>query len=135
MKTQKEQTKLVKSAFDKLNGVFYNKSQNYFERLFKQCLDEEKKHRGFGFDFAKCNPQAASPNDCAKMFAVLRVVEYVQPEAKLPNVADYNHTQESCFIAAGIACEFHGEILRALADFDLAELAALDYVNFVSPKD
>jgi len=123
-------TKEINKAFCAISGVFYCKNTNWAERLFDQCRAEEKSHRGFGHDFNKYHPNAVSIADCARLFAVHRIAEYLTG-AKFPTGQDYLHTQTSCFIAAGMVDEFGDELREALAGFDLAELAQLDYVQFV----
>lgn len=131
----KQQLKLINSAFDKLSWVFDACTTNYAERLLHQCVIEERSHRGFlGGDgsFASCHPGAASANQCAKQFAVLRVAEYLCGH-KFPSGKDYLHTQTSCFIAAGIVDEFGKEIRIAWNDFDFQKLTDLDYLDLVQP--
>lgn len=66
----------------------------------------------------------------AKLFAVKRVAEYLNGE-EFPRGQAYLHTQTSCFVAAGIVDEFGGAIRQAWSDYDMAQLIALDYTDFV----
>lgn len=133
MKTQKEMIKTVGLAFDALSHVFYNKNTNFAEAMLQCCITEEKGHRGFGHDFAQHHPNAATIRQCAKMFCVKRVAEYLlNPD--YPKGADFLHFCKSAFWAAGIAQEFGEEIKQAWSSFNLQELNELDYVMFVSPE-
>lgn len=133
MKTQKEQIKLVGLAFDALSHVFYSHHTNYANELFEQCLKEEKGHRGFGDDFGTYHPNSATLRQCAKMFAVKRVAEYVIG-GDFPKGKEFLHITKSCFYAAGIADEYAEQVKEAWNKYDLAELSAFDYVLFVSPE-
>lgn len=128
----KPQLKLINSAFDKLDQVFYSKNTNWADKLLKLCIEEEKGHRGSFSDFAPHHPGAASVRQCAKQFAVLRVAEYLCGH-KFPSGQDYLHTQTSCFIAAGIVDEFGAEVRKAWDGYDLKAITALDYLDLVQP--
>lgn len=127
----KTQIKLTEDAFKALQHVFYSRNRNHADDLFKQCMEEEKSHRGFGDDFNRYHPNAATIAQCAKVFAVKRVAEYLLKPESYPKGQDYLHFQRSCFTAAGIADEFKADILQAWSAFDLQTLATLDYVAFV----
>ena len=74
-----------------------------------------------------------STMQAAKLFAVKRVAEYLlKPE--FPKGKDYLHTQKSTFIAAGMVDEFAEQIRAAWSKFDIAELAKLNYTEFVKVK-
>ncbi len=124
----------IRKAFDAIYWVFDSKNTNYAQKLLEQCKGEEKGHRGWGPDFAKYHPDAASVTDCAKVFAVKRIAEYLTG-APFPKGKDYLHFQLSCFTAAGMVDEFGDELRTALAAFDLAQLAALDYCDFVKVRE
>lgn len=130
MKTTKEKLTLVAKAYKALEHVFYSKMRNHAEETLKVAISEEKQHRGFGSDFAAYHPAAATVNQCAKMFVVKRVADYISGE-RLPDLKDYFHTQQSAFMCAAIALEFGDEVRQAWAAFDIRELAAFDYVEFV----
>jgi len=129
----KTSIKKIKEAFDAISQVFYSKSTNYALQLLAECKTEEKSHRSG--DFYRYHPSAPSVADMAKLFAVRRVAEYARDLSLVPRAGGYNHTQKSCFIAAGIACEFHAEIIEALHPFGLSELSALDYCDYVKAQN
>lgn len=130
MKTTQETLKLIAKAYEALEHVFYSKTYNHADQAYKTSLAEEKRHRGFMPSFAPYHPGAATANQCARMFVVKRVAEYLNGE-RLPTIKDYFHTQQSAFMCAAIALEYGDEVRQAWAKFDLKELAALDYCEFV----
>lgn len=130
MKTTQEKLKLIAKAYEALEHVFYSKTYNHADQAYKTSLGEQKQHRGFASDFAAYHPNAATANQCARMFVVRRVAEYINGE-RLPAIKDYFHTQQSAFMCAAIALEYGDEVRRAWAEFDLNELAALDYCELV----
>jgi len=134
MKNNKATLKLVRESFDALRWVFDSSYRNYALELFEECKREEKSHRGWGPDFAKHHPNAASVADVARSFAVKRVAEYLLKPETYPKGQNFLHYQRSCFHAAGIADEFRVQVLTAWGVVPLAELAAIDYVDLVSPE-
>lgn len=121
----------IKTAFDALSGVFYSENRNHAKRLFAQCREEEREHRGFMGGFSRCHTRSTiGVADAARLFAVKRVAEYLR-RGRYPTGKDYLHTQTSCFYAAGIADEYGERVRQAWADFDLDALSELDYTDFV----
>lgn len=121
----------IKAAFDALSGVFNTETTNYAERLLAQCREEERGHRGFMDGFSRCHTaDTIGVADAARLFAVKRVAEYLT-DTSYPKGREYLHTQQSCFIAAGIADEFDAEVRKAWSDFDVDALAALNYTDYV----
>lgn len=131
-------TKLIADAFAALEGVFHSEWKNHATALYKQCLAEEKDHRGFMGDFARCHTaDTITAPMAAKLFAVKRVAEYItKGPPSYPKGWDYLHTQKSCFYAAGIADEFGQAILAAWteAGIDTAEVESLNYTDFVKVR-
>lgn len=124
-------TKEINKAFEALDHVFYSAWTNYADKLFRECLIEEKEHRGFAPEFkGHHTADTISPSQAARLFAVKRVAEYLNGE-KFPVGQQFLHMQTSCFLAAGIVDEFGDRVREAWKDFDLAELAALNYTDFV----
>lgn len=131
MKTTKEKLKLIRDAFDALHWAFDSHNTNHADTLFSMCLAEERGHRKCGPDFARYHTaDTISAHLAAKLFAVRRVAEYLTGEA-MPAGKAYLHTQKSCFQAAAMVDEFKTEILEAWKAFDIAELASMDYSEFV----
>lgn len=130
----KTKLKLINEAFDALRWCFDHHSPNHAEKLLDMCNEEERGHREFLPDFrAHHTSDTISIGQAAKLFAVKRVAEYVRGE-KFPTGKDFLHCQKSCFYAAGMADEFGKEILTAWHRFDLTELAALNYTDFVKTR-
>ncbi len=126
--------KLINDAFDALRWAFDHCTINHAEKLLKLCKEEERGHRGFMDGFARCHPGAIGVTQAAKLFAVKRVAEYLQKRDSFPSGKDYLHTHKSCFIAAGMVDEFSSDIQKAWQSFDVQELAALNYTDFVKVR-
>jgi len=129
------QLKLINDAFDALRWSFDHCSPNWADKLLDKCKEEERGHRGCLPDFTRYHtPETISVVQAAKLFAVKRVAEYLQKRDSFPSGKDYLHTQKSCFIAAGMVDEFSSDIQRAWQSFDVQELAALNYTDFVKVR-
>lgn len=133
--TRAQKLKLTREAFDRLhvlNNIDWN---SHREKIHALCCEEEKGHRGWGPDFAKYHPTAASVSDCARIFTVKRIAEYLIGE-RMPRGKMFLHCQKSAFYAAGLVDEYRKQIRKAWRGLDVKELAALDYCEFVSePKE
>jgi len=137
MQTQKQILKLTRKAYNALSDLDRKHTTAYREELFRLCKAEEKDHRGFiPSTFNEHHPDAASIADCARMFAVLRIAEYMKGDS-FPAGKDYLHFQKSAFYAAGIVDEYRDEIDLAWSaeGLNIEELAKMDYCQLVSPKD
>lgn len=134
MKNIKPKLKLIDAAFDKLRRVFDSSCRNYVLELFEECKREEKEHRDFSPNFGKYHPHAASLADTARSFAVQRVATYLLKPETMPKGQAFLHYQRSCFIAAGMAEEFRDRILAAWEGLPIGEIAAIDYIELVSPE-
>jgi hypothetical protein len=123
----------IKAAFDRLNWAFDAETVNHAQALLDLCCDEEKAHRKMGH-FNAYHPNAPGVTDCARLFAVKCVAEYLLKPV-YPSGQQYLHMQKSCFIAAGVADEFGDKVRAAWKDFDLSTLAALDYCDYVKAQN
>lgn len=129
-----QQIKLARKAFDALAFLNNIDWANHREKLFAMCKAEEKDHRGFMSDFNESHTEdTASVSDCAKLFAVKRVAEYLLGE-KYPIGKDFLHIQKSCFYAAGLVDEFAEKIRAAWSKLELREIVALDYTDLVKVR-
>jgi hypothetical protein len=126
--------KVSRKAFDLLSYVFDSANVNHADDLLRMCMEEEKGHRGFMDGFNRCHPDAASVKDCARMFAVKRVAEYLLKDRRFPTGQDFLHTQKSCFQAAAIADEFGDKVRAAWDCYSLERLAEMDYCDVVRPR-
>ena len=126
--------KQVDAAFSAIQFLDHESWTNYREELFKLCSAEERGHRGSGPDFGRHHPNAASVADCAKMFAVQRIADFLRG-AKMPVGKQFLHSHKSAFYAAGLVDEYGEEIVAAWGSLDLSALAAMDYCRTVSPED
>ncbi len=127
----KTELKLLNDAARRLVYAFDNQMVNYAKRLIEECHQEEKGHRGWGPDFSKYHTSdTISAKQAGKLFAVKRVAQYLNGEP-YPQVKDYLHFQKSCYTAAAMAFEFEKQIRKEWNGLPLAELAALNYTDFV----
>ncbi len=126
--------KLINDAYDALRWAFDHCTINWADKLLDLCKEEERGHRGFMDGFNRCHPDAIGVTQAAKLFAVKRVAEYLQKRDSFPSGKDYLHMQKSCFLAAGMVDEFSSDIQRAWQSFDVQQLAALDYTEFVKVR-
>lgn len=130
------QIKLAREAFGQLAFLNNESWTSHREKLFALCKAEEKEHRGFMSGFTEAHTtDTASVADCARLFAVKRIAEYLTGD-EMPKGKDYLHIQASCFYAAGLADEFGDKIIReAWKGFDLQQLRELDYTTIVKVKE
>ncbi len=127
MKTVKQKIQLVENAFSALYVLDNISWSHYREQLFQAALEGEKQHRGSNFG----HPNAASATVCAKMFAVRWLAGHLTKSDKMPKVKDFLSVRRECYIAAALVLNYRKEIRKALKPYDLNELAAFDYVEFV----
>lgn len=132
--TRAQKLKLTREAFDRLHVLNNISWSSHQEKLLDLCSEEERGHRGFAPDFAKHHHGAASVRDCARVFAVKRIAEYLSGH-RMPRGKDYLHYQKSCFYAAGLVHEFRKEIRKAWRGLDVKALTELDYSEFVRVKE
>lgn len=132
MKTTKDKIRMMRRAYDALEMLNNIKWTRYRDDLFAECRDEERRHRTGDFNESHTS-DTISVYDAGKMFAVKRIAEYMN-RSKLPAIADYLNIQRSCFTAAALVENYREQIAKAWAEFDLAELASLDYCEFVKVK-
>lgn len=126
--------RLARRAFEELSHVFYSEMVNHADQLLSMCKAEEKGHRGILPRFTECHTaDTASVSDCAHLFAVKRVADYLLG-CKYPSGQDFIHTQKSCFLAAAIADEFGDKVRSAWTKFELRELVALNYTDVVKVR-
>lgn len=133
--SNKETIKLVTKAYQELAFLDNLDWTHHREELFRMTRDEEKGHRGWGPDFSKHHTSdTASIADCARLFAVKRIAEYLSG-TPMPKGQDFLHIQKSCFYAAGLVDEYGEKIREAWKGFDLDVLKELDYCAVVHVRE
>ncbi len=128
---------MTRKAYDALSELDRKHMTAYRTELFNLCKAEEKDHRGFiPSTFNEYHPNSSSIADCARMFAVLRIAEYMKGDS-FPTGKDYLHFQKSAFYAAGLVDEYRNEIDLAWSaeGLNIEELAKMDYCELVKPTD
>lgn len=101
----------------------------YLEEYFEMNRSEELKHRGKSYDRVKTEltvPQAA------KLFCVKQIARSLLKQFE-PQADAYLFLRPSLFYAHSLVANYRAEIEKVLADFDLQELAALDYAELMKP--
>lgn len=114
---------LINTAFGALEVLNNVRMTPYRTQLFDLCLAEERDSRGgrVGKEFD------ATPSECARMFCVRTIATFLLNPSRVPSVSDYLHILPSRFLAAALVLNYRPLIEAALKDFNLSELAALDY--------
>lgn len=131
MKSLKEKLVLVDRAFaalDCLNNISW---ADHRDVLLGLTLDEEKQHRTG--NFAQYHPDAVSARTAARLMAVFCVAGYLT-DKKVPTIKDYISMKKSFFYAASLVANYRDEIIAAWEKLPVAELAALDYCEFVKAE-
>jgi hypothetical protein len=134
-KTTKQKLALANRAFDALYVLNNISWTSYREKLLRLSIEEEKSHRGFGSDFAKYHPDAVSVNDAARIMAVRWIAWYLTRADKAPSVKSWLSIKPSCLLAASLVANYRKQIRKTWRGLPVAELAALDYCEFVRVKE
>lgn len=129
MKTLKQKIALVDAAFVQLECLNNIQWTPYRENLFRLAIEGEKSHRGS--DFARFHRDAVTVSQCARMFTVRWIAGFLCRADKMPTIKNVLSLRPDVVLAAGLVANYRQEIRKALRKFDLKELAALDYVEFV----
>lgn len=127
----KEQKKIIKKidqAFSKLHILSNITWTPYRDELFKMNKQDEKSHRSG--DWSEYHKDAASINDCAKLFTVKHIAESLLNPNKY-SVKDLFSIKKSCIYAQSIVNNYGDRIRQAWIDEDINYLASLDYIALV----
>lgn len=117
---------LIRSAFSALDCVNNQGFNNYRDKIFQLAVAGERQHRqGYG-------PYKVSVADAAKSFVVRWLTHYAAHRDEVPTVKALLGLRDDCALAAMVAENYRADILKALAGFDLEQLASLDYVALVN---
>ena len=127
----KEQKKIVKKidqAFSKLHILSNITWTPYRDELFKMNREDEKRHRSG--DWNEHHENAASINDCAKLFTVKHIAESLLDPNKW-KVKDLLNIKKSCIYSQSLVNNYGDRIRQAWIDEDINYLASLDYIALV----
>lgn len=127
MKT--EHRKLITKAYDALYILDNQNWTSYRQQLFELCQKEEREHRGSRSGFG------ASVADCARMFTVRDIAEYLLFPKRAPKTKDFLKMRRSCFMAAALVATYRKEIRKAWKGQDIAAIAALDYCQIIKTPE
>jgi hypothetical protein len=115
------------AALDDLNNI---KMVPFRDHCYGMALAEEKQHRR-GAPCGHRYAEGRTPQQAARLFVVKRIAGYLCGPTSRPGIAEVLHYQPSAIYAASIVENYPDECAKALAGFDLASLAALDYVEWL----
>lgn len=129
MSNNKNTTKLIDRAYtalDRLNDV---NIRRYRDKIYDLAAAGERQHRrGIGQTY-HCSIATA-----AKLFTVRWLVRYATYTREVPTVQELLTMRDDAVLAAMVAENYRDEILKALHDFDLEQLLALDYVALIEKR-
>ena len=128
-KEQKKIVKKINQAFSKLHILSNITWTPYRDQLFKMNRQDEKSHRSG--DWSEYHKDAASINDCAKLFTVKHIAESLLNPNKY-SVKDLFTIKKSCIYAQSIVNNYEDRIRKAWIDENIKELADLDYLLLVN---
>lgn len=127
-KEQKKIVKRINQAYSKLYILSNITWTPYRDELFKMNKQDEKRHR-FG-DWSDYHQEAASINDCARMFTVKHIAESLINPNKW-EVKDLLTIKKSCIYSQSLVNNYGDRIKKAWIDEDIKYLADLDYIALV----
>tara|TARA_R100001443_G_C3288163_1_gene162119 strand:- start:151 stop:582 length:432 start_codon:yes stop_codon:yes gene_type:complete len=128
-KEQKEIVKRINQAYSKLYILSNITWTPYRDELFKMNRQDEKRHR-FG-DWSDYHQEAASINDCARLFTVKHIAESLINPNKW-QVKDLLTIKRSCIYSQSLVNNYGDRIKKAWIDEDIKYLADLDYISLVN---
>ena len=130
----KHDIRYIRQCFDRLDGILIHGFTDERKAFFELCESEEKEHRGWGSDFARCHTaDTIGIKDAARLFVVHDLAKFLQG-GRMPELKDYLHTKRSHFHGAAIVLEFGEKIIEAWKDLNIADLAEINYSDFVKIK-
>lgn len=106
-------------------------------RVVTECAEKEERHHRSGSlytsGFAASHPNAATIKLCARMFVVKWIADELEKISKgsASDVSIVITCREDVYRCAAIAQYYEKHLRKAWAEFDIASLAHLDYVDFV----
>tara|TARA_R100001591_G_scaffold39969_1_gene51635 strand:- start:582 stop:1013 length:432 start_codon:yes stop_codon:yes gene_type:complete len=127
-KEQKKIVKRINQAYSKLYILSNITWTPYRDELFKMNRQDEKRHR-FG-DWSDYHQEAASINDCARLFTVKHIAESLINPNKW-QVKDLLTIKKSCIYSQSLVNNYGDRIKKVWIDEDIKYLADLDYIALV----
>ena len=127
-KEQKKIVKRINQAYSKLYILSNITWTPYRDELFKMNRQDEKRHR-FG-DWSDYHQEAASINDCARLFTVKHIAESLINPNKW-EVKDLLTIKKSCIYSQSLVNNYGDRIKKVWIDEDIKYLADLDYIALV----
>ena len=127
-KEQKKIVKRINQAYSKLYILSNITWTPYRDELFKMNRQDEKRHR-FG-DWSDYHQEAASINDCARLFTVKHIAESLINPNKW-QVKDLLTIKKSCIYSQSLVNNYGDRIKKVWIDEDIKYLADLDYISLV----
>lgn len=122
--------KLIDRAFTAIEYELDNRDSYHWDKYLAEIRQGEKRHRDtWSVGFAgntKINGLTVAQS--VKLFAVRIIVDYLDTAQKL-DAADFLHIRTDHFYGYAFANEYREHLLKALKDFDLTALRALDYAE------
>ena len=122
--------KLIDKAFTAIEYELDNRDSYNWDKFITEIRQGEKAHRNtwsVGFNGGtKANGLTVAQS--VKLFAVRIIVDYLDESQKL-DAANFLHIRTDHFYGYAFANEYRAHLLKALKDFDLAVLRALDYAE------
>jgi len=126
---QKSMIKFINKAYDDLRVLNNITWEKYRDDLLKMEIASEKRHRNSMPDWKEYHDNARVV-DCGKLWVVLHIAEcFTQPDKY--TVKDYINVKKSCILACSIVENYWKEIKEAWKDYDINQLANLDYLMLV----
>lgn len=127
MSDNKKTTKLIDRAYAALD----ENTGHYRDKIYNLAAAGERAHRrvtGVPGGY-QCSVATA-----AKLFTVRWLVRYATYTREVPTVQELLSMRDDAALAAMVAENYREEILKALHDFDLEQLLALDYVALIEKR-
>lgn len=131
-KERRELIALADKAFTQLHTLNNLAWTNYRDRLYAMACEEERGHRR-GAPVGWVHPRGATVAAAGKLFAVKRIAQELLRE-RPATIADVLSFQPSAIYAASLVANYRDVCAAALKDFDLKQLATLDYCKLVGSE-
>jgi hypothetical protein len=126
---RKDQIKLIKKAFNRLEYCFSIVSWGqYGKQYWKQCQEESKQHGNWKPEGIK---RGLTVYEESQLFYVRTIAEYLYALKPL-NAGSFLWTKTSCFYAYALVNDYRKEIVKSLEGIDTQALGRLDYCKLIT---